>query len=338
VTRTPSVALVLAGVLAACNGPEPVPPPDLTDTGWFGQTTIEEPPPCEDQLSRTVPEEGADGWYWRDRPIVYTDTDVQEAYAAWIVNDATGARTDPELTWNEEGTSFTLDWDEHFEGDTDYSLFVSDCDSTTQVTFRTGPLGLPLQVSDTDLQGRTFLLDLGGARWVEPPVLAGLIQIFFTTPVLLGVRYVDDDSIDLLAAPGEVSDLGVVSQDRFAESWNFPIADFTEAPFVDASAPSIDLTYDSYGTTVAIPVTDFVLQGTFSADGTRLGGGVLEGFGDTRSVGALLGDDRPEAICELAAGAGVNCIPCEDTLPYCLRLRAEALEADWIPGLELVER
>jgi hypothetical protein len=156
--------------------------------------------------------------------------------------------------------------------------------------------------------------------------------------VVLGVRYADERSIDLMAAPGLVSDLGVVTQDRNVPSWNFPLADFSQSPFVDAQAPSIELTYDDGADGVAIPVADFVLQGTFSADGTRLGGGVLEGLGDTRNVGALLGDDAPNAVCDLAAGFGVECIPCADLLPYCLRLRAEALEAEWIPGLELVER
>ncbi len=330
--------LPVLALASACSGSEPVPPPDLTDTGWFLESTIEEPPPCEDRIVTTSPEAGDAGWYWRDRPIVYVETDVREAYAAWLVDEGTGARVDPELAWNEEGTSFTLEWEGWLDAATSYTLFVSDCEQTLEVPFETGPLGAPLTLGDDELRGRTWLLDLAGANWIEPPVLSGLIQIYFTTPILLGVRYVDGSDIDLLAAPGEVDPLGVVTQDRYAETWNFPLADFSEAPFVDAQAPQIELIYDAYGVEVGIPVTSFLLQGTFSADGSRLGGGVLEGLGDTRTVGSLLGDDRPEAICELAAGAGVTCIDCPDGGAYCLHLRAESLEGTWIPGLSLVER
>jgi hypothetical protein len=329
-------ALALSAV--ACEKQEPVPPADLTDTGWFDPSTTAVPPPCEDRLVTTAPEAGEDGWYWRDRPTVYVESSVREAYDAWLVEAATGARIDPELAWNEEGTAFTLEWDGHLDGGADYSLFVSDCEATVEAPFRTGPLGAPLAIDDDALQGRTYLLALGDADWVEPPVLGGLIQVYFTTPILLGVRYVDGAAIDLLAAPGVVDPLGNVSQDRFADTWNFPLADFSGSPFVDATAPQIELTYDAYGTVVAIPVTSFVLQGTFSASGDAIGGAVLEGIGDTRTVGALLGDDRPEAICDLAAGAGVTCMACPDGGEYCLRLRAEDLEGTWIPGLSLVER
>lgn len=333
-TRLPAALLLVV----ACSGDEPVPPPDLTDTGWFDTATTKVPPPCEDRVVTTVPEAGEDRWYWRDRPVVFTETDAVDAYAAYLVEDETGTRIDATPVWNEEGTSFTLEWDGWLEGSTAYTLFVTDCEQTIEVPFETGPLGAPLALTDAELRGRTYLLDLAGADWIEPPVLSALIQVYFTTPILLGVRYVDGPAIDLLAAPGEVDPLGVVTQDPSADTWNFPIADFSGSPFVDAEAPQIELLYDAYGTEVAIPVTDFVLQGTFSADGERLGGGVLEGLGDTRSVGALLGDDRPEAICELAAGAGVECIPCADGLSFCLFLRAEALEGTWVPGLTLVER
>lgn len=330
--------LLCGAWVVGCSGPEEVPPPKLTDTGWFEDETIEDPPPCEDQIVTITPEPGEDGWYWRDRPVVFTASSVEEAYAAWIVNEGTGARVDPDLVWNEQGTSFTLEWDDWLVGGSDYTLYASDCDSTDAVPFSTGPLGAPLSIDPDALEGRTYLLDLGGARWVEPPVLAGLIQIYFTTPILLGVRYLQGDAIDLVAAPGDIDPFGVVTQDRYADTWNFPIADFSESPFFSATAPSVSLSYDSYGITAEIPVTDFVLQATFSADGTRLGGGVLEGYGDTRGVGALLGDDRPEAICDLAGGAGVRCVPCPDGLPVCLFLRAEALEGEWVPGLQLVER
>jgi hypothetical protein len=103
------------------------------------------------------------------------------------------------------------------------------------------------------------------------------------------------------------------------ESCDFPLADFTAAPYIDAPADQIVLVYQD----TEIPVTDFLLQGTFSADGTRFGGGILSGLADSRGAGDLLKQPGNEdALCDLAAGVGIQCEPCPDGQVYCLYLRA----------------
>lgn len=324
----------LLAAVVACGSSDPPPPGDLTETGWFdgtGGTTAD----CNDRFVSTVPEDGATGWYWHDRPQVWAQTENHAAYQATL-QDAAGNRLDASLTW--DGLVGTVEWDGWLEANTTYELTLRDCSTTTTVTFATSELGEPLAIAPQELVGRTYLLDLIGATWVEPATLAPLVYIYFTTPVLLGVQYADASRMVLLGAPGLVDQFGVVTQDTSAPTWAFPPIDFSQSPFLDARADLIVLQYTAYGITVDIPVENYAFQATFRADGASLGGGVLSGRGDTRNLGALLGDERPEAMCELAGSLGVDCLPCSDGQPLCLDIRAEDVRGTLVDGLHLSER
>lgn len=323
----------LATALIACKKEQP-PPEHLTDTGWF-ETTGTGTVDCYDRFVSTVPQDGASGWYWRDRPVVYAQTENHAEYQVYL-QDAAGNRLDTSVTW--DGLAGTVEWDGWLEASTTYELVLEDCASTSVVSFSTSDLGAPLAMSASALVGNTYLLDLVDATWVEPATLAPLVYIYFTTPVLLGVQYADATRIDLVGAPGIVDQFGVVTQDTSSASWDFPLSDFTQSPFLDARVDQIVLKYSDYGLTVDIPVEDYVFQATFQPDGRSLGGGVLSGRGDTRHLGELLGDDRPEAMCELAESLGVDCLPCNDGQPFCLDIRAEDIHGQLVDGLRLVER
>jgi hypothetical protein len=328
--------LVLAA-LAACGGDKEA-NPALRDTGWFGSETtdLENPDACEETLVSTVPASGDQDWYWHDRPGFFVTTPSATAYEAWI-QDADGVRIDTELTWDATGLSATLEWDGWLEASTDYVLVVRDCWHTTEAPFKTSSLGTEMTIEPGDLVGRTYLLDLAGATWVEPPLLGSLISSFFTAPVLLGVAYADVVRIEVVGAPGYIDNFGVIKQDLESPSWDFPFADFSDAPFLDASAPEIELVYNDV-CEARVPVKDFLFQGTFSADGTSIGGGVLSGFGDSRYLGCLLSQpDDPAAVCTLASSIGVQCVPCTDGEPYCLFLEAHDLAGVLLPDVHLVE-
>jgi hypothetical protein len=319
--------------LAACNKNKDEAPPKLLDTGWFDGTTDLS---CPDLVVDISPEDAASGWYWRDRPQVFTATTERAAYDAYVL-DADGQRLDTQLAWDDSGLMFTVEWDGWLQASSDYTLVVTDCSDRYEYGFRTGPLGQPLQGGPDSLVGQTFLLDLEGAEWVEPPQLSSLISLYLTTPILLGVRYADEDQI--IGAPGFTDPFGFVFQDPQAPSWDFPMADFSAQPFLDAQVDRVVLQYDFGSDVVDIPVEDFVLQATISADGQTMGGGVLRGVGDTRNLGVVLGDaDDLGALCELAGGLGLQCIPCEDGERYCLNLAARDLTGTLMPGLVLVEQ
>jgi hypothetical protein len=332
------VTAIFAGWAAGCNGNSPsADGGDLVDTGWFTDSDDPlDPENCTDKLVSFSPEDGEAGWYWRDRPEVFVESTNRDAYTAWL-QTADGERLDTTMVWDEaSGLSFTLEWEGQLEPSTPYTLGLEDCASAQTITFTTSDLGTPLEMPVEDLVGNTYLIDLVGATWVQPAALAGVLQTYFNTPILLGVTYANDDDIKLVGAPGETDPLGNVSQSN-GPVWIFPLADFTEAPYLDVTAPQIEFQYEDGNTPIRVPVESFALAGTLSSDGSRLGGGVLSGLGDSRYLGEeILGGD-PGDLCTLAAGLGVECVPCADGEVYCLELVARDLEASLLPELVITE-
>lgn len=306
--------------------------PRLTDTGWFAASTIETET-CEDRFVSSEPEDGAIDWYWRDRPEVLTNSVNHDAYSVYLETTA-GKPIDVSITWDDSGRRGTVDWEGFLEANTSYVLGMIDCSGLTEVTFGTSEFGQPLRDPPSSLVGNSYLIDLVGATWTQPAALAGVISLYFNTPVLLGVERADADVIDLLGAPGIVDPLGFVTQDLSSPTWDFPLTPFA-APFLDSQASTVHLSYGSGVDAIDIPVEDFVLQATFSADGTRLGGGVLSGHGDTRNLGVLLGDAAPDTLCQFAVGLGVACTACRDGMPYCLDLVGEDVEGTLLPGVDV---
>jgi hypothetical protein len=323
----------------ACTGSSEPDPPKLLDTGWFTDTAAlaTNPETCPHRFQSSVPAGGESNWYWRDRPVLFTDTNATVNYDAWLV-DADGNRLDTQIEWRDGDVSFDLVWDGLFEPSTEYTLWTRDCAGTESVSFRTSALGAPLLDGPDGLVGTTFRLDLVGATWVEPAALSGILAIYFTTPILLGVQYADDSNIDFLGAAGDVDELGRIKQST-APTWDFPVQSFAQQPYFEAEVDFINLDYVSDGSTTKIPVQDFRLFATIAADASSLGGAKLSGLADTRNMGALLSDaGNLSAICDFARPIGVDCVDCADGLPYCLYLEASDLVGTRVSDVTLVPR
>lgn len=327
--------LAVAPLVVGCAS-DPATPGTLLDTGWF---TDAEAPGCPHTVLETQPAAGETDWYYRRTVRVVTATTLPEGYDAWLLDDA-GRRVDVTPVWSKADGAFDLvPASGRLEPATDYLLVVQDCEGTHETAFTTSALGAPLDLLPGALAGRTYRLDLGGARWVAPQGLGALIAQFLTEPILLGVVYADDERIDLLGAPSQVDDLGGVTQ-ADAPTWDFPIADFSIAePTFETGADRIALLVQQDGAEAVIPVTDFAVSGTLSPDGTRFGGGALSGIGDTRGFsGALLGSES--FICDLAETSfQLSCSPCpDDGEPFCLVIEGQDLAGVLQPGLTLVDR
>lgn len=319
--------------LVACGGNE-TPPADLLDTGWFVDTASFDPETCAHKLVASVPADGVQDWYWRSRPTISVGSDKHERYTVSLV-DAAGQQVATTLVWDDTGLNAEVAFTGQLAPNTDYTLEVVDCATRHLIAFRTSHFGLPLQGSTELLEGKTWTLELVAADWVEPPGIAGLLQLYFTTPVLFGIDMIDGDLVDFLAAPGTVDLFGQVQQDLTQESWDFPITDFSAAPYFDASSESVVFRFDGY----EVPLTDFRFSGTISADMTEIGGGDLAGLGDTRNLGPLLEqDDNPSAVCDLVGGLGVDCQPCPDGEIYCLFMHAVDVHGSLVPNLTLQPR
>lgn len=321
-TRLP--ALLVA--IAACT-PELPDPPNLMDTGWFAAQTE---PVCAAEVLDTTPRAGANAWFWRDALTVKVA--ARDAFTARLI-EATGREIATTVTWDDAGLSFTVGFEGGLAAETAHVLQISSCAGMTEVPFTTSHFGTPLVGGPEALAGATWALDLVSATWEQPARLGGIIGLYFDTPVLVGVEWVGQGRIDLLGAPGYADYQGRIRQDDDLPSWDLPMSDFSEAPYFANRADLVVL--DLSGS--ALPIHDFALSGTISADGAEFGGGHLSGIGDTRQLGALLlQPNNPNAVCNLAAGLGVPCLPCpDDAAPYCLAVSLSGVTGQRLDGVQL---
>ena len=329
----PGAAAMTAALLLLGCGPGES-PQRLMDTGWFTTSETFAPDTCTTKITGFDPDSGADDWYWQDSPRFWVDNASSDAYTYTLV-DTEGVPAPATPSWDENGLILTFELDAPLEPDTDYVLAASDCATQHTVPFRTSSYGQPLTISPDEMIGRTFDLDMLGADWVAPAGAEALIQLYFSSPALLGVRYADDVRIDLLGAPGDEDVFGNLFQGSGA-TWDFPIGAFDGSPFFSVDAEQVVFQYDG----IEIPIHGAHLEGTWAPDGRSMGGGRLSGLGDTRDLGSFIdqGNEEASAVCDLAAGFGVQCEPCPDGFPYCLFLEALDIEGDLIEGLVLVPR
>lgn len=304
----------------------------LMETGWFVDTGDWSAAGCKAKLGGVNPPHETTGWYHRDAPSLYVQYADPAAYDISIV-DAQGQPAPVTPVWDATQLNLTFQLNAPLTPDTEYIVSVTDCAANHRSSFRTSSIGLPLQIEPRDLVGRTWHLDMLGAEWLQPGGAEALIQLYFSAPALLGVRYADDTRIDLLGAPGQVDPFGVLYQD-FGATWDFPTGDFAP-PYFESRANLVVFQFQG----VEIPIHDARLAATISPDGRALGGGELSGLGDTRGLGAFLpagGSDG--AICDLAESFGIECQDCPDGEPYCMFLEARQIDGALVEGLTLVPR
>lgn len=319
-------------LVAGCKHEDEKPPQDLLDTGWFTDTA--NPSQCVARVASTEPVDGATAWYWRDFPRVFVESKVDDGFVTRLI-DPSGNLVDTHPVWSDDGLNFEVAFDGGLEASATYTLHLEDCATVQDVTFTTDALGAPLLGGPESLAGKTWQLDLANATWRKPEGLGPLLLLYFTIPVLLGVQFSDDTLVDFIGAPGMTSASGKLVQDVAAASWDFPPTPFDQAPYFDAQTDEVTFAFSGTLT----PVNDFRFTGTFAADGSRIGGGVLSGLADTRNLGALNNQpDDLDAICALAALIGTACVPCPDGGNYCLDMEVRDVVGTLVPGLSLQER
>jgi hypothetical protein len=315
---------VIALALAACHGPdEPADSGPLLDTGWFTDTS---PPDtdvttCADQVTGTDPADGSADFYWRDPLHVKTTSTESTAYTA-VLNDGSARPVAAHVVWDDVPPGFDLVPEVPLTPSTAYTLTVSDCRTSTTVAFTTSAYGLPLSAGPTSLIRGTWRFDLTEATWEQPSGFGALLALYFDTPILLGVQWADERTLDLIGAQGYEGGTGLV-QDTSQPTWDFPLASFEQSPYFAGQSSVVAI--EAAG--VQIDIHDFTLDGTFAADGSSIGGTRVTGLGDTRYLGPALNlGDSPSAVCDIAAGMGADCEQCPDGEPYCLALLATHLE------------
>jgi hypothetical protein len=302
---------------------------DLGETGWFSDDEVTS---CATQLVGALPASGTSDWFYT-APLRAQIVGPLEGLRATLIDDeglpvALAIALDPAVP-----DQLTLTPESPLTPDSGYTLRLRDCETTTEVAFRTAPYGLPLEGGPDALFGRTYALGLTdpGLDWVAPAGLGALFGSFFDSPILLGVRALGGGSLDFLGAQGYV-DAGETIQIPSVPTWNFPTVVFEQGPGFSLTADAVELVISGY----RVPVSGFTLSGTFAPDGTSFGGGRLAGLGDTRYTGGTLGQaSNPAAMCQLAAGVGLACRACPDGGEFCLDVDVRNLTAVEVPGLTL---
>lgn len=296
-----------------------------TDTGGDTDTVV----PCETVALATSPEDGTTDFYYRDTLGITFSDDASGATIQLL--DSAGAEVPTTASWGDGNLQVVLTPDASLQGNSAYTLHIEVCEYSGDVMFTTSEYGTALEGDASSLVGNTYVLDLSKADILQPEGLGYLLASYLTEPILLGVASADASTIGLLGAQGYKKNDGTYKQVG-TDVWVFPDADFTSAPYFAASTDAISIDYS----TVAIPIENFSLAGTFASDGSKIGGGWASGLGDTRNMGPLLelGDD-PGAVCTLITALGLSCENCSDGEPYCVYLEVEFDEAPLAEGLTI---
>lgn len=342
-TRT---VMLLALMATACKDDSPTPDDSdseviVDDSGQVDDSATDDSSveQCETTPAELSPEEEETGWFYRD-PISVRFTEPVSGADFRLYNAQTDEDHDVTVEWNESMEIATLLADSHLNPSWSYKLDITVCEQTFTTTFSTSDYGQPLDISEEDLVNSTYVVEFGEVDFTEPEGLGAILALYVDVPVLIGVMAYANGEIDLLGAQGRINSNGEYQQRQRQNgedvpTWPFEGVDFTDAPFFQADAASINLNYDG----VDIPVADFHIEGTFAADGSSFAGGKLWGLGDTRNMGGFFNEpDNPDYICNLVNSVGAECVACpSDGEEHCLFIRGEDIYAPLVPNLALVE-
>jgi len=350
-------------VFFACNNESK---PDAADTGLLnngdtGEVVVEE---CEATILDQTPANGASGWFYRD-PVTVVFSESNPTLDI-TVTDSTGAEVAVAYEWDDTRFNISiLPESGSWNSSESYALLFDLCGSQPEISFSTSSYGDEMTINPDDLIGRTYLIALDEAEYIEPPGVGALLSTFIDMPLLFGVSNLVGDEIDFVAALGEQDNVTGVFEPVGAQ-WDFGGVDFSTRPYFSAQTEQLVIPY----ATAEIPVFDFSVSGTFSADGADIGEARFSGLGDTSGMGVLLNlGTEPSAVCTgLLASVGLDCIECPNSTSnmeaggmgdsdclddedndgdgfvdhddpdcelYCIRLTGVIDEAAQIPGLDI---
>lgn len=311
----------LAGLaLVACN-------PGKDETGDTNGTTD-----CGITAENTVPGAGATDAYYRGA-VEFELSDPDPEMDPTISLSGPSGDVPGTVSYNEDKDVVYFTPTNALESQTTYTATLHYCSGDSSVDFTTSELGGDLTA---DLLGKTYVLDIASARFVEPAAVGGLIGTYATMDILVGITGVSAAEITMMGALS-VEDSDPPTQDFCTPTFDFPAADFNQSPFFQVGPADTPLTVAGY----TVTVRDLEISGTFAPDGSYFGGGVLGGLIDARDLVGVVPDmDDPAEICALTASFGAPCIACGDGEEFCLRLLADQIVAEEHPTgatLEVVE-
>jgi len=269
-------------------------------------------------------------WFFRDA-VELTFDEVNVALNLTLT-DSSGADISVGYEWNESREiAYVIPESGTWMGDEEYTLVADFCGTSETLTFGTSEYGTPMTDAATSLVGNTYNIDLASAEYSHPPGIGTLLSQNIDQPLLFGIETATDTSLDFIAALGMYTNTGGI--DQTTGLWFFPGADFNTSPYFEAFSESLVIQYGS----IDIPIFDFQVSGTFSADAQKIGMAHFEGLGDTRGIAIELTQDE-NGLCTLLAASGSDCVPCPNATgdeAYCVFLAGDIEEVLLVPNLVL---
>jgi hypothetical protein len=321
--RLGSGSLVLSLVLLSCDSAD--------DTSAETGSTD-----CGVLVEETVPPADATDAYYRSAVEFYLSGADPEGDPTVTLAGPSGEISGT-TTYSETKEVVVFTPSSPLEPSTDYAAKLETCSGETVLEFRTSDLGADLSA---DLDGRTFVLDLTTARFVEPPTIGALIANYLTLDILVGVVDAQPGkTLDMIGGTTvEASDPPV--QNLCVPTFTFPQANFAAAPYFHVGPT--DITVAVAGGSMTMHGLD--VAGTFAPDGSAFGGGVLAGMIDARDLVGIFGKIKTaDDFCTLTATFEAPCVACDytggDGAIYCLGLVADQILAPELPGtaIEVVD-
>lgn len=308
--RLSIVALLPMLSLYACKDAEPI------DTA----------PACTVEIDETFPADGETNAYYRGA-IEFHLSDPDPT-ATLSVDGVTGTSS-----LNEDGDVVTFTPSAPLAPSTTYSASLSYCRGDATVSFTTSGLGGTI-ADPSDLNGRVYNLDLQAedVRIVIPEGVGSVLESYLDVTLFIQVSEANGSELSMF---GAVANEDASAQDYCSPTLDFPTASFTEAPYFEVGPQTTTIAVAGY----TVTIDDLFISGTFAADGSYWGGGVLAGSVDTRPLVDLVEEGGEDgAICEIVSGFGVACEICPgDGQPYCLSIKAIGLGGDEVTTTTLEE-
>jgi len=304
------------GTTGDAGGPGGGPGGGADDTGTSGGPGGGTGGDCDVEIDDTIPAHGASDAYYRG-DIVFELSDPDPT-ASISVGGVSGVSV---LSDDQETVTFTPS--APLNPSTDYTATLDYCGGSPAISFSTSSLGSS-PVTSLD-EGATYALDFTSGRWVEPAGVGSILEAYLEASMLLSVVNVSGASLDMRFGLGLEED--PEQQDFCQTTTELRGLDYSDAPYFQLGPADLELSIGG----VELEFLDFMLSGTFASDYSYIGGAVFAGSIDTRPLGELLlGEDDPDAVCDLMVGFGVSCVECPGGGDYCLSVVIQDLVAEEI--------
>ncbi|MFT5682690.1 MAG: hypothetical protein ACI8RZ_003614 [Myxococcota bacterium] len=249
---------------------------------------------CDISITKTWPADGATGVYHRD-PIEFTLSEPDST--ATLEADFTGTQT-----ISEDGLLISYTPDPPLDPDTTYTVTMSYCFATPQVSFTTSSLGTPLE-SGVSLGGMTWLQDPSEGEYTQGSGLVANMAAVFDRALLVAVSASDGSSMDWrLGVADEAEEL----QDECFRTIDVEGIDLSEPPFFQFAETQINV--EAFNG--ELHLYDVLVEGTLSADGTTFGGLHYAITVDLADLVEVMKVADVDTLCELATNLGSDCGPC----------------------------